>query len=450
VSNTSYFSRSQHSVSDYTQWYNTVFNGITYPPPADAVSAYFTDRQDNFTEELRASSVDEKDRLTWSAGLFGSHVHENTTEFIYEPILPVPLVYNQPRFDIIDKQIAAFGELNFKFTDSVSFTAGLRVSRVDYTGTALESGPLLAGLVVDGTNSGSDTPVTPRFVLNFQPSQDSLYYASAAKGFRPGGTNTVLPSVCTGNAPDKFPATFQSDSLWNYEIGTKQTLAEHRLQINASLYYLQWKNIQQFIYLSCGLGFVPNLKDVTGKGGDVEVTWRATEDLTLGLNAAYTDSYFDQSIPLSSLGETGGNLVTAGDHLPASPLNFSANAEYVFDAYDKKPYLRIDYQYATAQRSLTVYQDAANHPNDDPTLPGIPEIRILSLRAGVRFSGVDLSLFVQNALDYHTPIFVSRDLGTTIANGYVGPQGQTDNFDTNYFGRGYAPRTIGVTATYRY
>ncbi|HEX4243181.1 MAG TPA: TonB-dependent receptor [Steroidobacteraceae bacterium] len=452
MSNTSYFSRSQHSVSDYTQWIDTVFLYNQYPPPGDFASAYFQDRQDNFTQELRISSSDPQARLTWNAGLFYSHAHENTTETILDPALapalglpglPKGLTYSQPVFSLVDKQIALFGEVNFKLTDTLNFTAGVRASKMDYTGVAQESGILLGGLVVNGSNSASDKPVTPRFVLNYQPSRDSLYYASAAKGFRPGGVNTELPTACTAGLPAPIPPTFNPDSLWQYEIGTKQTLLDHRLQVNGAIYYLQWKNIQQFVYLTCGLGFVPNLGDVTGKGGDIELTWRATEDLTLGLNGSYTDSYFNGTVGLSSLGSTL-NLVSGGDHLPASPWNVSANLEYVVNEMDRKPYLRLDYQYATAQRSLTPYLDPNNAPNSDTTLPGLPEIRILSVRAGVRFSGMDLSVYAQNALDYHTPTFVSRDLATSALNGYP------YNFVTNYFGHGFAPRTYGVTATYRY
>jgi outer membrane receptor protein involved in Fe transport len=444
ASNTSYFSRSQHSISDYTQWYNTVFNGDQYDK--SPVSALFADRQDNFTEEVRASSANEKDRLTWNAGVFYSHVHENTTEYIYDPP-PNTLIYDQPQFDIIDKQIAVFGEVNFKFTDTWNFTAGTRFSKVDYTGQANQSGKLI-GIVVHSTNSGNERPVTPRFVLNYKPSSDSLYYASAAKGFRPGGVNSALPPACTANLPAPIPSTFSADSLWQYELGTKQTLAENRLQVNASVYYLKWNNIQQFVYLVCGLGFVPNLGEVTGKGGDIEISWRATEALTLSLNGAYTDSYYDGSQALKS--NSGSvNLVSAGNHLPASPWNFNATAEYVLGWGDKKPYLRLDYQYTTPQRSLTPYLDQGNAPNSDATLPGLPNIRLLQVRGGLRFSGVDLSLFVQNALNYHTPYFVSRDLATTPANGYADANG-SDNFDTNYFGRGFAPRTYGVTATYRY
>jgi iron complex outermembrane receptor protein len=447
VSNTSYFSRSQHSTSDFTQWLNTVFIGNQFNSSQPA-SAYFHDRQDNFTQEIRASSSNQSAPFTWTAGVFYSKANENTTEFIYDPsfaanlgLPPQPgnLIYSQPQFRIIDKQISAFGETNYKFTDYLNFSAGVRVSKVDYTGYSQESGAIISGLEVNGSNTGSEKPVTPRFVLNYQPSKDSLYYASAAKGFRPGGVNAALPPQCTENLGSPVPNTYKSDSLWQYELGSKQTLLGNRLQLNGSIYYLQWKNIQQFVYLICELGFTPNLGSVTGKGGDVEVTWRPVDNLTLGLNGSYTDSYFDRTVMFSTT-----NLVTSGDHLPASPWNLSASGEYVFNEIERKPYLRLDYQYATAQRSLTPSLDPANAPNSDTTLPGLPEIRILSVRAGVRFSGMDLSLYALNALNYHTPTFISRDYPTSSLNGFP------YDFDNNYFGHGLAPLTYGVTMTYRY
>jgi iron complex outermembrane recepter protein len=448
VSNTSYFSRSQHSNSDYSQWINTVFFGNQFDS-AQPASSYLQDRQDNFTQEIRASSADQAAPFTWTAGVFYSKANENTTQSIYDPsftenfgLPPQPgnIIYTQPQFRIIDKQISAFGETNYKFTDTLNFTAGVRVSKVDYTGYAQESGPILAGLSVNSSSTGSEKPVTPRFVLNYQPSKDSLYYASAAKGFRPGGINPALPPQCAEDLGAPIPGTYKSDSLWQYELGSKQTLLDNRLQVNGAIYYLQWKNIQQLVYLNCTLGFTGNLASVTGKGGDIEVTWRPVDDLTLGLTGSYTDSYFDHTV---TLGTT--NLVTYGDHLAAPPWNVSASGEYVFNEIQRKPYLRLDYQYATAQRSLTPGLDPADAPNSDTTLPGLPEVRILSMRAGVRFSGMDLSLYALNALNYHTPSSISRWNATTPLNGFP------YNFDTNYFGRNpIAPLTYGVTMTYRY
>jgi iron complex outermembrane recepter protein len=456
VSNTSYFSRQQHSVSDYTQWISTVFDFNQYPPVGDASFSYFTDHQNNFTQEIRLSSADPAAALQWTVGAFYLHANENSTEFIYSPdACTVPglpctmgtnLAYLQPRFSMIDWQRAAFGEVSYKLSSMFKFTAGLRYSKLDYSGVVQEfEQGIFGGSSVNTASSGSDKPVTPRFVFDFTPNSDSLYYVSAAKGFRPGGINTHLPPPCTAGLPP-LPTTFSSDSLWQYEIGTKDTLLDRRLQVSASAYYIKWKNIQQFVYLVCGLGFDYNLGELTGKGGDIEIDWRVTPDLTLGFTAAYTDSAFDGPISLAGVYP----LVSDGDHLQASPWNTDLNLEYVWNALARKPYIRLDYQFATAQRSLVPFLDPANHPNDDPTLPGLPEIRVLDIRAGVRFSGLDLSFFVHNALDYHTQIFASRDLATTALNGYVAADGSPVNFVTNYFARGLPPRTYGATLTYRF
>ena len=457
TSNTSYFSRQQHSVSDYSQWFDTVFFLDEYPPVGQVNTSYFTDHQNNFNEEIRLSSVDSNSRLQWTAGLFYTHTNEDSTEYVVSqaacpsafpcatnvPGLPAgEVTYIQPRFSMLDKQAAIFGEVNWKFTDVLKLTAGLRYSDLQYFGVVQEQEQGLFGaLNVNTPSSGSSRPVTPRFVLNYQPNTDTLVYASAAKGFRPGGINTTLPDACfggTGVSPAAAAAPFSSDSLWQYEIGTKDSLFDHRMTVKAAIYYIKWKNIQQFIYLACGLGIDYNTGEVTGKGGDLEIQWRPLDALTLGITASYTDSSFDDNVVLGA----SDTVVTAGDHLQASPWNLDLTGEYVWTASDVKPYLRLDYQFATPQRSLIPYTDPANGANSDFTLPGLPEIRVLNLRAGVRLNGVDVSLFANNVLNYHTPIFVSRDFNA--------PAYGLPNLDTNYFGRGYAPRTVGITGTYRF
>ena len=136
------------------------------------------------------------------------------------------------------------------------------------------------------------------------------------------------------------------------------------------------------------------------------------------------------------------SLVAPGNHLPASPWNLQFTGEYVWRDRARKPYVRVDYQYSAQQTTLVPYQDPANIPNADPTLPGLPQINMLNLRAGVRFSGYDLSVFVANATNFHTPMFVSRDFNATNYG--------LANFNDNYFARGMAPRTIGASLTYRF
>ena len=455
TSNTSYLNRQQHSVSDYSQWIGTVYFLNQYPAPGDYSSAYFTDYQNNISQELRASSRSPDARLQWTTGVFYTHAYENSTEYIISPdVAPDPpfagnLAFQQPFDSMLDKQIAVFGEASYRISELFKVTAGLRYSHLEYTGVVQSVNYGAFGdLVTNSTNSATENPVTPRFVFSYTPDADSLYYASAAKGFRPGGVNTSLPSNCTAGLPP-LPTTYSSDSLWQYEIGSKNTLLDHRLTVSGSLYYIVWKDIQQFVYLTCGEGFGDNLGEVRSKGGELAVNWHASDALSLGVTAAYTDAPFSGPVALQGLGGTYP-LVSDGDHLPAWPWTADLHAEYTWRNLARQPYARLDFHYASAQHSLTPYLDPANAPNDDPTLPGLPEVKLLSLRAGMHFGDVDLSLFVQNALNYHTPIFVSRDLATTALNGYVAADGSEVNFDTNYMARGLPPRTYGMTATYRF
>jgi len=453
VSNTSYYSRAQHSVSDYTQWFNTVFTYDQYNKSPN--SAPFTDAQRNFNQEVRASSTDPAARLQWTVGAYYTHSHENSTEYVISPYggagLPNNYVYLQPEFSMLDEQYAIFGEASYKFTDELKLAVGLRYSDLKYSGLVNETEQGLFAppgspngiFSVLTPASGSASPVTPRVSLNYQPNHDTLYYASAAEGFRPGGINSQLPSNCypTGVDPTSAAKPYSSDSLWQYEIGTKQTVLDNHLTISGALYQIKWKNIQQFVYLACGLGFNYNLGEVTAQGAELELNWKATDHLTLGMNAAYTTSKFESAVTLGNASPPD-QLVASGDHLPASPWNVQLTGEYAWNDAPSKPYLRMDYQYSAAQTTLVPYQDVANAPNADPTLPGLPQISLLNLRAGIRLNGYDASLFIANATNFHNPMFVSRD--------FVGSNYGLANFDTNYFARGMAPRTIGATLTYRF
>jgi iron complex outermembrane receptor protein len=491
-SNTSFYDRNQQATSDYTQylratWAYFALLANTFPEAGDHGYALFQDTQRNFYQEFRLASSDPNARLVWSTGLFYSHLKENVPETIVDPTLnseiinystaiygaPIPLcsstqpcpggaIFNGPVDQVVDKQIAIFGDATFKITDTLKATVGLRLSKVDFTGSVWETGPFLGTTIVQQSGS-SDKPITPKAVLSWQPDHNNLVYASASKGFRPGGPNVGVGDIC-GPSLDalgitQVPSKFSSDSLWSYEIGAKNTLLDHRLQINTSLFYIDWRNIQQNVYLpSCGEQFTANLGKARSLGGEMEILYKPLEALTLDLTAAYTDAQltktscsgtltFDGSV-CSGGGQSVAPIATSGDALLGAPWNFTASAEYHLPEWQgHTPYLRMDFQHQTAQRKLLQGQDSRNALYD-PTIPGLPVINDLSLRAGVRFSGVDLSLYANNVTNAHPLEFQSRDIAVTPPlGGTYSDAAQTDKL---YFGRGTRPRTLGITATYRY
>ena len=491
VSNTSYYARDLHSTSDYSQYLRatwTLFGELpnTYPVAGAHGYATFRDVQRNFYQEFRLASADAAARLTWNTGIFYSHLNENIPEDIIDPTLdaeviaftggalaicspalPCPngLIYTGQLDRVVDKQLAAFGELTYKLTDTLKATIGLRLSKVDFTGSLGETGPFLGETIVT-ESSASEKPVTPKAVLAWQPNRDNLVYLSGSKGFRPGGVNTGVGQICgadlsalglpvaPGTTKRQVPAQFSSDSLWSYEIGAKNTFLDHRLQVNSSLFYIDWKNIEQNVYLpTCGEQFVANLGKVESLGGDVSVLFRPIEALTLDVSVAYTDAKFTKSSCASVLAFNGGlctgtdpvthlpisvlPVVSKGDRLPGAPWTFTAAADYHFgDLHGRTPYVRIDYLHTTAQRGLLPIFNP-NNAISDSSLPGLPVTNNLSLRAGFRFSGFDVSLFGQNLTNAHPLMFKARDI-------------YTSTVDNLYFDRGVRPMMFGVTATYRY
>ena len=512
-SNTSYYNRNQQATSDYTQYLRATWSSFpayfangspgspspngyqlpnTFAQPGDNGYALFHDNQRNFYQEFRLSSNDTNARILWTGGLFYSHLSENVIEFIIDPTLnqevinwtagnnsvcipqqPCPsngLIANTPTQLALDEQIAAFGELTYKLTDTFKATAGLRVSKLNYNLTVAENGPFI-GNTINSYASGNDNPVTPKAVLSWQPDRDNLVYASGSKGFRPGGLNVPVASICNTSLNalglSQVPENFGSDNLWSYELGSKNQFLDHTLEIDTSLYFIDWNQIQQNVYLpSCGEQFTANVGKAKSKGGDFEVIYRPIPTLTFDLTAAYTDArltntscastqvYNMASAACVSPNATGvpvsRPISSAGDALLAAPWAFTGSAEYHFAQWaGRLPYLRIDYQHQNAQRNLFPIQDA-NNALIDTTLRGPPVVNNLSLRAGMRFNGFDVSAYANNVTNSNPLLFDARDIYP-----YAGPPGTGatqlgPTTDDLYFGRGVRPRTIGLTATYRY
>lgn len=482
-SNTSYLAREMTSNSDYTQYLRATWQSFgelanTFPQSAnDHGYALFHDTQRNFYEELRLSSKDPSSRYIWSGGLFYSHLRENVPEQIIDPTLnaeviaftggtpvctttqPCPggLIANTQLYQVIDKQTAVFGELTFKFTDELKITGGLRYSKLDFAGSVNSYGPFIGNTIV-AQAAGSEKPLTPKVLVSWQPEHDNLVYASASKGFRPGGPNAVVGSICNGSLNPigltQVPGQFQSDSLWSYELGSKNAFLDHRMQINASIFYIDWSNIQQNVYLSsCGEQFTANVGHAKSQGGDIELNYKPMESLTLNATAAYVDAKLTKTACAGTLTVSNGfcvggvagpvpPLATKGDALLGAPWSFTAAAEYHFAPWgNATPYARVDFQYTTAQTSLLSFQNSRNGVFD-ATLPGLPVTRDLSLRGGARFNGLDLSLYANNLTNAHPLLFAARDI-------YPLPLGAPTT-DTLYFGRGVRPLTVGLTATYHY
>jgi outer membrane receptor protein involved in Fe transport len=446
ISNTSFFKRDRFQALDYTTFLSTLRSGSPFgtygnKDPTNAVAAQ-TLEQRNFVQEVRLQSAGPDQKIDWSTGLFYSHAKQDSVNLSQSGRIPGVLSSGFPQYlgrynlfdDIgaVDKQYAAFASVDYKPTSSLTATLGARVSRNEFEFDETRDGPTNSGVRTFNTAEQKNTSVTPKAGVSYRLDTDNMLYGSISKGFRPGGAQApVDPNFCAVDLATlglaASPRDYDSDSLWSYEVGSKNSLLGGALSLDANLYYVKWKNIQQSIRLpTCSFAFISNLGEASGKGVDVSLVGKPINALQLGASVGYNQTTYDEQI-------TGGNgliLKQEGDRIggPRWTGTVFGLGEAPLGA-TMSGYVRLDYSFQS--------DGIPPNPNDfgfDAGLTTLPSTNSLSMRLGVKFSSLDVSLFANNLTGSNETLSRSHDsTGSPL-----------------YYAQSYQPRTIGVTAQVRY
>ena len=444
----SYFRRAlddQFDATSYELSGLTPTGGITLPAiPALGIPGYpdylsrgyYQERQTNWTQELRLASEDNADSpLSWLVGLYYQHNDSIDNNSYIEPFdevsnylsiyygygpgnslsyfgqAPVSGKYSYlESINVLETDQAAFGNLAYAITPTLKASVGLRVARSGYSYNDFQDGPYGPAAPTFYQGSENETPVTPRFSLSWQVTPDKLLYATAAKGYRIGGANESIQGIssCAGDLAalhlsGNVPLTYASDSVWSYEIGEKMAFMQHRLQIDASIFWIDWSGIQQLVTLpDCGYYYTANLGSAVSRGSDIQAQYAAGNGLVLSGNAGLTDAEYTSTVPAGAV-----ILAKPGESLPTPKWTATAAAQQDFDLpYEAGGYARVDYQFAGAydrfgEAGVFSYNPYTNHA---------PATNFVSLRAGIKRAGWDASLFIDNVLNSRTSLFRYQDV----------------------------------------
>lgn len=126
---------------------------------------------------------------------------------------------------------------------------------------------------------------TPRFTVDYKAAEDVFLFASAAKGVRSGGFNAV-----GGLAANEL--TFEEEENWTYEAGVKSWLFDRRLMLNASVYKVDWTNLQISTFSSNPLvtqAIITNVGGMKTNGFEVQTEFKATDIISVGGSVTYSD-----------------------------------------------------------------------------------------------------------------------------------------------------------------
>ncbi len=432
TSSTSYWSREEKNTQDISEALRSdigVFYGADVLTP---VTFTENDYSQQFSEELRLTSEGEGP-FQWIGGVFYSRLKSTFVDingalaFAPEsvggaPANPLGIVYNANNPYSV-AQYAVFGEASYQLTDDWKLTAGLRY--FDYSTHVYEQqeGNLTASGNATATIAHFDTSasgITPKVNLAWEPTTDLTVYATAAKGFRPGGVNLPLPPFCQATTE-----TYGPDSVWNYEIGEKARLFDNRVHVNGDFFYIEWSNVQQLINQACGYSLTAVAGNAESYGPELEASVNLTSELKLAINGAYTEAHLTSINPASA--QVSSTPLMSGTPILNIP-KYTAGTSLTYTH-------PLDDEYSLIARITNSYVG----PSTDTSFSyvNLEPYDIVGFRVGVEGSSLSAYFFVDNLTNKHAELSTN-----TTSFSWIVPS--VTRVATNQ------PLTLGIDVSYRF
>ncbi len=413
---------------------------------------YDATKAKSFTEEVRLAGG--SDNLHWLVGGFYAH---NTRHYGQNlPVIGFTAASGIPtagtklaktdelyKSDLHYKlrQEALFTEGTYAVNPRFEVTAGLR-----YYNFKEDRNQVFDGIFSDpndSVGSVSANGIAPRVMANFKLNDSTRFYAQASKGFRLGGINDPLNTpLCSPQDLVTFGGfgTWDDETLWNYEIGSKSNIMNGRGTFNVALFTSHVKNLQATVTAgTCSSRLVFNVPSARATGAEAEFATSINDNFDVALSANHTDSKLRSTI--ASAG------IHSGDRMPSVPQDqWSAATTYRIPMSNMVGYFSGVYQHvgdrftqvgdeslgSAATISLTTFKGTIGGPLTQNTFtfdPKLPAYDIVNVRFGVLKGKWDTALFVNNLTDEKARLALDRERGFRARVGYMTNQ----------------PRTIGIS-----
>jgi iron complex outermembrane receptor protein len=230
-----------------------------------AIDILVIDRSETIAQELRLVSRDDQ-AFRWVAGV--SYFSQDrfrslATTFFGNPVPPAAQ-------DLALEDFAVFGNFSYDLSDALELTLAFRWD--EETPEDLTQG-----------RSSTFRELQPKASLAYRFREGVLGYVTIGKGFRAGGFNNVAPD-------SSFQPGFDAESLVSYETGLKWDSANGRLRAGLSLFYIDYKDQQFFLFDQTGTQANINIPKSEIMGGEFELTAQVSDALQVNFGLGFTDS----------------------------------------------------------------------------------------------------------------------------------------------------------------
>ncbi|WP_162300109.1 TonB-dependent receptor [Kineobactrum sediminis] len=218
---------------------------------------------------------------------------------------------------------------------------------------------------------------SPTASLQWNTTDDTMLYASFARGFKGGGFNAFS---LAGNPQD---AIYDPEEATSYELGAKIALLGGTAEINVAIFHMEFADMQTTQFTGNTGFIVGNAAEATSQGFELDGRWMATKKLLLSGNVGYINFEFDDyagagctglqifTMQQAGLGQSGADCSALGINDLSGRTNqdvpewtASLAAEYtqlIGDNYDLRLLVDVNYSgeyYATADLDENTVQDS--------------------------------------------------------------------------------------------
>src|SRR5690606_3911709 len=222
--------------------YDTTWVNDSDLTPFELVQTPSLQEHRQYQAEAQLTGLAMNDRLDWTLGAF--YYDSRSRSYYLANFVTFNLKFTADDL-YTTENMSAFAHGNFKVTDRLAFSAGLRYSDESKTNWFRHYGP---GQYVGPEPLGfSSDHVSYKVGLDFQASDDLFVYASVSDGFTSAG---VTPRIFTSEQLQPL----EGEEVTSYELGAKLELFERKLRVNTALIFMDYsKRLTQVIVRQCTL-----------------------------------------------------------------------------------------------------------------------------------------------------------------------------------------------------
>jgi len=423
----------QQDYTDYSFFYDTCcsYSSYVYDNAEELIdpTQYISgkDGYRSMSHELRISSPRDK-RLRFVAGLFYQRQRHDIEQIylINDLATSLEVTYWPDTWWLtqqrrVDRDTAAFTEINYDLTDKLTLTGGIRFFEAnnslrgffgfgatnDFTSSTGEKSCFSSERVNGGPCLNLDRQVkesgnTPKVNLSYKLTPDHMVYATWSKGFRPGGINRRNRALGVPLPP------YKADYLENFELGWKTSWMADRLRFNGAVFQENWDDFQ-FSYL--GANSLTEIRNagsarIRGLEAQLELAVSRSLNLTAGvslldpkLTADFCKNLDSTGAPLSRADCPSDSFAPDGTRMPVTPkvkMNISSRYRFNVGGYDAFVQGTVSYQGSAP---------AALIPNERRYLVDQRSYAIADLSTGIEANGWTAELHVSNLFDKRADLY---------------------------------------------